>query len=184
MTKDQMPADIEVRGTTGEEKVKLERLEAKEAKETLGVFLSVEGNNREYIIKLKEKAEKFAEKIRTAKTSKEKTWWALEATTMKTLEYFMEATNLEKKEWEEIMQPICRYVVPKAGLNRNFSRQVMYTPKELYGMGIMNPWHKQHLRQIYTLLISTNRNSMTGDLIKASAEQLRLEMGTKGFFLT
>ena len=49
-------------------------------------------------------------------------------------------------------------------------------------MGIMHPWHKQFLRQIHTLMESTNDTSMTGDLIQASAEQLRLEMGTGGDF--
>jgi hypothetical protein len=40
------------------------------AKETLGVFLAMDGNNREEIIKLRAKTQEFADQIRTGSINK------------------------------------------------------------------------------------------------------------------
>ena len=70
LTTDQLPAKLKVKEVNGQNKVALERLEASEAKETLGVFLSVDGNNREQIDELQDKAEKFAAQVRTSKSTR------------------------------------------------------------------------------------------------------------------
>ena len=85
MIKAQILAKLKVKDVSGQYGAPLERLEAREAKETLGVFLSVDGNNREQIEDLQDKTEIFAAQVRTSKTSREEAWWALELTIMKSL---------------------------------------------------------------------------------------------------
>jgi hypothetical protein len=48
------------------------------------------------------------------------------------------------------------------------------------GLGIMHPWYQQQLTHLKTCLSETLTTSITGDLIKASLEELRLEVGMPG----
>ena len=63
---------------------------------------------------------------------------------------------------------------------RTFPRDVVYAPEAALGLGVFHPWHNQHLSQLQVVLQETNLPSITGDLIRASLEQIRLELGLSG----
>ena len=97
-TQDDFPGDISIRMADDLVRETLERLDFEVARETLGVFLSMDGNNREEVRHLREKAEAFANCVRTGFLSREDVTYALHRTVMKTLEYPMVATTMDQKQ--------------------------------------------------------------------------------------
>ena len=177
---DDMPGEILITGVDGE-RVILQRYEADVGQETLGVMQAMDGNNRDEIIHLRQKADHFADQMRTGFLSKNDAWFALTATIMKTMEYPMATTTMLEKEWNYIMAPILLSGLPRAGIDRNFPRAILYGPKSLQGFGIMHPWYHQELTHLKDCIKSTYHGGITGSLITASLEQLRLEVGLPGW---
>jgi hypothetical protein len=69
-TQEDIPGDLTIRDTCGTKRVILKRYNPDIAKETLGVFLAIDGNNKEQIIKLRNETEEFAEQLRTGVINK------------------------------------------------------------------------------------------------------------------
>ena len=67
--------------------------------------------------------------------------------------------------------------LPKAGINRNFPRKVIYTPPDFLGLGIVHPWYSQHLGHIQLIMEECITQSITGDLIKANLEKITIGNG-------
>jgi hypothetical protein len=140
----------------------------------------MDGNNMEETQYLRQKAVNFADCVRTGFLSRQDATYALHRTIMKTLEYSMAATTMDKLQWDYIMAPILQATLPRMGYVRNLPRDVVYTSEALCGLGVYHPWHNQHLSQMQILLQETALPTITGDLIRASPEQLRLEVGLPG----
>jgi hypothetical protein len=105
-----MPGDISIRGVDGVQ-VTLEQLEPSEARETLGVFIAMDGNWREEVRVLKEKTITFAEQLRVGSVTPNEAWYSFNVTVMKSIEYPMAATYITEKEWTEIMKPLVGIVL-------------------------------------------------------------------------
>jgi hypothetical protein len=118
VTKAELPGEISIRDTCGTQRVQLERVDPKEARETLGVFLSMDGNNKEQILQLRQKAEKWSECIRAGYLDREDAWYAINTTIMKSLEYPMMTTTISKREWNFILRPVLETGLPQAGINK------------------------------------------------------------------
>ena len=83
------------------------------------------------------------------------------------------------------MVPLLAAGSPRAGIARNFPRDVlMFGPTTVQGFGAMHPWCHQQLTHLIALLEHTQQQTMTGQLLIASFEQLRLEMGDASGFMT
>jgi hypothetical protein len=178
-----LPGNLTVRDTCGTKRVILKRYDPDIAKETLGVFLAMDGNNKDEIIKLRHKTEEFAEQLRTGVINKWDAWYAITSTIMKTLEYPMLATTITESEWDFIMQPIRKSGLPKIELARNFPSKVLYGPKKFQGMGIMHPFYSQEMSHLALCLHEGESATITGELLRASMEQLQLELGLPGSLL-
>lgn len=126
------------------------------------------------------KTEEFAAHVRTGFVSRDEAWFALETTIMKTLEYPMEALSLTKKDWDFVMTPVLQAVLPRSGIAQSFPRDVLYAPKEQFGMGLMHPYYRQNFKKINLLIKEYLQSSITSDLLKSNIEQLRLELGLPG----
>jgi hypothetical protein len=140
----------------------------------------MDGNNVAETKKLREKAEEFADCIRTGFVTQNEAWYALNAAIMKTFEYRMEAITLTKLQWDYIMSPVLMATLPRAGIVRTFPRNIVYAPMDYCGLGIMHPWYRQELTHLKVCLAETLTASITGDLIKACMEELGLEVGMPG----
>ena len=170
-TKDQQPGDLDVRGVSGNRE-HLSRLEPSEAKETLGVFLAMDGNNKKQIKHLRDKGTEFAEQIRSSSLNPDESWHAFKTTIQKTLEYPMEAINLTESEWDYIMQPILTATLPKSGIVRTYPRTLLYASRSFSGLGILHPYIHQQLKHIHTCMEQTITASITNNLIRSNTEQL------------
>ena len=180
-TKTDMPGDITIKGVDGV-RVILERLEPSEARETLGVFIAMDGNWRAQVVQLLELTTVFAQQLRVGSVTPNEAWYAFTVTIMKTIEYPMEATYLSEKDWLSIMKPMVGIVLQRSKFAKTFPRDVFYSSKTFQGLGIMHPWHRQEILHLITLCRETMHGSPTGELLQANAEQLRLEMGLPGSF--
>jgi hypothetical protein len=116
---------------------------------------AMDGNNRDEINYLRAKAESFADYMRTGFLSKNDSWYALNATILKTMEYPMATTTMTETEWNYIFAPILLASLPKAGLDRSFPRDILFGPSSLQGFGIMHPWYNQELTHLLVCLKQT-----------------------------
>ena len=110
-----MPGDINLRtGTLTTET--LRRLDPHETVDkTLGVYLAMDGNNSREIEHLKTEVQRFCETVRTQKIECNDAWYIFEHSIMKTLEYPLAALTLNYSEWDSIMKPLLKIILPKAG---------------------------------------------------------------------
>jgi hypothetical protein len=65
----------------------------------------------------------------------------------------------------------------------NFPAKYFTAPKIYQGLGIMHPYYNQELSHIATCLFEAERSTITGELIRASLEQLQVEIGLPGYLL-
>jgi hypothetical protein len=86
-----------------EELEKIRQIEPEEAVETLGLMLNMAGTDKVEAAYLRNKAEVWAEHIRTRVTTKNDGCYAPNTTVMKTLEYTMAKICPSKKEWDHVM---------------------------------------------------------------------------------
>jgi hypothetical protein len=168
---EEMPGEISIRDTTGNQVV-LDRHESQVATETLGVWQAMDGNNTTQIENLLRKTDEFAKQMQMGFLTKNNAWFAITSTIMITLQYPMAATTISEKEWEHIMIPILKVGLPRAGFACTFPRAVLCGPKSAQGLGILHPWYHQELIHLTVLIEHTQQGTMTGQLIKASLEQL------------
>jgi hypothetical protein len=175
-SKEDLPGDITIRDVDGT-RTGIDRLEPHEARETLGVFLAMDGNNKVQVEELRAKANDFASCIRTGFVTATEAWIALESTIMKTLEYPMLAINLTKRQWDYIMSPVLQYTLNRAGMAKNFAHCIVYGPSKYAGFNLVHPYFKQHYLQLAATAEHLSRPGITGDLLWANFEQLRIESG-------
>jgi hypothetical protein len=138
-SKRDVPGYIFVRDANGHTKL-LARLEPHEANETLGIFLSMDGNQQAKVSSLRRKTAAFAKQIRTGMLQQDEAWHALHSTIMKTLEYPMDAINLNRKQWDYVMAPLLKSTLPCSGVVRTFPRDLLYAPDTFTGLGIVHPY--------------------------------------------
>jgi hypothetical protein len=81
---------------------------------------------------------------------------------------------LTEKKWDFIMQPICKVGLPKVKISSKCPGVlVLYGPKIFEGMGIMYIYYNQEISHLTTTyLYEGNTNTITGELIRVSLEQL------------
>ena len=152
-------------------------LEPHKANETLCIFIAMDDNQKAQVSNLHEKAELFVEQVRTGFITHNEELHSLHSTIMKTLKYPMEAISLTKDQWNYIMMPILKSVLPQSSIIHNFPRDILYAPTSLFGMGLMHPYYKQHLKQLSLVLKELQKQDITAEWLTSTLEQLQLESG-------
>ena len=166
---------ISLKNSEGEV-VSLKQLAADEAQKMLGVWLAPDGNNRKQVEEMRASTVKWAERVRTGCIDRRDAWLALTMTIMKKLEYALPALTLTEEECNFIMAPALAAGLPKAGISRTTPRAVIFGSKEFQGFGL----HKLHttmgINHIQALLDHTWSKSVTGQLMRVSLENMKLEL--------
>ena len=176
-----MPGEISIRVADGTRAI-LQRYDPDHAERTLGIFPAMDGNPLRQIEHLTEKVKDFAQKIRVCrKKEKNDVWVAMTTSIMKTLEYPMRATCIGKNQWDKIMSPLLQACLPAAGFARNFPHTVIYGPTSHQGLGLLHPWYHQELHHLDVFWEEISNETLTGDLLQVSLEELRLELGLPGY---
>jgi hypothetical protein len=163
--------------------VELERLDVHEARETLGVFIAMNGNQEAQTQELWEKATAWAEKVRSGRFSPAEAWFSIQFCIMKSLEYPLIATSLSKAQCNQIMKPIRDARLPALGINRNLTLEVVHGPKRYQGVGIPDLWTTQCILKLWLALQHSDAPTITGHQLRATIELHTIKIRLPGQLL-
>ena len=155
----------------------LDQLEPTDARETLGVYLSPDGQNVEAIEQLRKKAKNWSDLVLTGHLTAEDVRKAMDTTVMKSLEYPLPALTLTEKECQKIMAPVLEVTLPKSRVCRTYPRAVVYGPKGTLGLGMNNLYLVQGSKHIAMLHQFLDTDSITGELLRHSIEITKIHLG-------
>jgi hypothetical protein len=180
---EECPGVISIRDIDGLSRVELERLDIHEAKETLGVWIAMDGNQHAQTQALIALANLWADRVRTGKFSPAEAWYSLQYCIMKSLEYPLMATSMSKKQCDDIMKPIRSAALSALGSNRHLSLVVVHGPQRYQGMGIPDLWTVQGILKLWITIQHGDALTITGHQLRASMELHTLEIGLPGNLL-
>jgi hypothetical protein len=163
--------------------VELERLDVHEARETLGVFIAMNGNKDSQTQELWEKATVWAEKARSGRFSPAEAWFSIQFCIMKSLEYPLMATSLSKAQCNRIMKPIQAARLQALGINCYLTLEVAHGSKRYQGVGIPDLWTSQGILKLCLALQHGDAPTITGHQLRASMELHTIEIGLLGQLL-
>ena len=172
------PADIWVTDFDGQRK-KLKRLEATVGDRMLGVRLSADGLDNEEVQYRKDQANQWKDRLQTGHLPRHLAWQSLTTTIMPQLEYPLPATTFTKQQCKEIMQPVLTAGLPASGIVRTISPAIVYGPMKYQGLGVHDLYVTQGISHTEKLINHAySSKDPTGQLLRASAQHLLLELGT------
>jgi hypothetical protein len=177
------PGELTIRNVSGLDRVTLERLEVSEARETLGVFIAMDGNQLTQMAELLIKTHRWADRVRVGRLTHAEAWFSLTLCMMKTLEYPLMATSLTQKQCDQIMQPVLDAGLKALGISRTLNRDVVYGPKRYQGLGIPDLWLTQGILKLWIAIAHGDAATITGSSLRAVLALHTLELGLPGSFL-
>ncbi len=159
----------------------VQRLEPHEARRTLGVRLAPDGNMETELDYLLDVAKDWQCKMKNSKLGRWESMFSLRNVLLRKLVYPLPATTFNKEQCQLIMSPILAQGLPLAGFIRTFPHALAHGPLKFCGINIPNLFTEQTLAHIHTLLKFSNQaQDLTGFLLRASGETMRLELGWTG----
>jgi hypothetical protein len=99
---------------------------------------------------------------------------------MKKLEYPLVVVNLTLKQCDKVMSMLLTTSLPKAGYNRNFPRKALHGPPSFMGGGVHHLYATMVVQHVQEMMTEAPQDSPTGQLIRTSIEQAKLELGLNG----
>ena len=158
----------------------VKQLDVHETYETLGVFLAADGNQDDEIEYLHDKATEWADRIRVSFLGESEAAKALQSTVVKKLEYPLLALTLTREECDYILRPLYTAILPKTRINRHFSRAMLRAPGGLLGLEFPCLYTQQVVSHVECLLRHGGNDSITGQLLEATIEVAKTELGQGG----
>jgi len=126
-------------------------------------------------------AKQWQKSMATAKVTHLAAEFGLRQVILRKLEYPLVATTFNRQQCANIMKPILSTGLPSAGIIRSFPRALVHGPWRWGGLNVPNLHTEQLVTHIHTILkFGGNLQDMTGNLLQASYEVLRLESGLSG----
>jgi hypothetical protein len=174
------PAHLSIRDVSGHNRVELDRLEVNEARETLGVFIAMDGSQEEQMEALLAKVLRWADRIRSGRLTHHEAWFSLILCMMKTLEYPLMATSLSKSQCDTIMKPILDAGLSALGFNCKMTRAVVYGPRRFQGVGIPNLWTLQGILKLRLAVAHGDAPTITGSSLRSVLALHTIELGLPG----
>ena len=176
-------AGLVVRDCDGNMKT-IERLSVSDAQRTLGVRLAPDGNNEAEVKFLRERAQDWADRVRTGHLPRRLVWESMHSTILKSLQYPLPATTLTESQCRSIMAPLLAQGLASAGVVRTIPRAVVYGPVKFQGLGVPSLFTFQKTQHILRILkYCLAEDHVTGQLIRHSLEATKLEIGCEGSVL-
>jgi hypothetical protein len=170
-----LPGELTVKDFDGIVKP-IQRMEPDETFETLGLWIAANGSLDRQFETLLDKVKNWSDKIRTSFLRTHDAAYALKVTALKKIEYCLLALNLSKHQCNELMRPILKAALPKAGYNRNFPKEVIHGPTSLLGTDIHHPYTTQLIAHLDILLWHGGQETITGQLLTGNLERTKLEL--------
>jgi hypothetical protein len=158
----------------------LKRLEVNESFETLGVQLNPIGDDTAIFKDMQKWAKNWSQQIKKSTLKDHETHTAMNITIMNKLEYPLVAVTLTRKQCDKIMRTLLTTSLSKAGCNCNFPRKALHGPPTLIGGGVHHIYATLVAKHAQDMMTEALHDSQTGQLIRTSIEQAKLELGLEG----
>ena len=180
-TIDETPGEISIQdpdGAPGDQKA-ITRLEVNQARETLGLWVAMNGDQTQQKQALKEKIEKWASKIKTKQLTTTEAWLSLQGGIAKGIGYPVAATCLSKRDCQDIMKPLLHVALPSIGVPSKFPRKLVHAPTQYFGQGIPHIWNEQGEAILGACLRHGQQKSSdsTSMLLRDIMASMRIELG-------
>ena len=150
---DEMPGNISIPDQDGN-MMTINIAELLSANKSLGIQLTLKGDQSKQKDVLKEKSEVFAAQIRARKCNKTTALWTFTNSFFPSMMYPMVATHFSEDEWIEIIRPALRATLSSPGVAKNFPRSVLFGPEKFSEL--------QHIPSLLTSRNNTHPNSIPG----------------------
>jgi hypothetical protein len=160
--------------------VELDRLEVSAARETLGVFIAMDGNQDTQMQELLQKAHRWADLVKSGRLTRTETWFSLVHCMMKTLEYPLMATSLSQAQCKQIVKSLLDAALPVLGINRHLTRMVVHRPRLYQGLRVPELWTLQGILKLWITVAHGNATTITGCNLRAALSLHTIELGLPG----
>ena len=127
------------------------RHEVHYAEKTLGVCISIDGNDEAEMTCLKDHSKLFVDQIRISKCSKNAALYTYNSSFVKSMEYAMPVTQFSEIEWNRIVTTVLEPSLQKAE-SKNNRQCVLYGPDLYQGFQVMHPYFNKEFCHIMTHL--------------------------------
>jgi hypothetical protein len=139
--------------------------------------MTIDGNKTSQFVRMKTAADDWASVVKSSFLRRNNLLPMISATIQKMMEYPMVVTTFSRRKWDEVMRPILRVALPKAGVCRSFPREAVYGPRRYNGLGVQHPFVLQVSHHINALLRHGLSDSLTGQFLLSNLECHQLEIG-------
>ena len=95
------------------------------AEKTLGVYISMDGNEDAELDYLLSMSKTFGSQMKTTKCTKNIALYTYNSSFLKSIEYSMAITQFSEQEWIKIMSPALGPTLQKAGISKNAPRSAL-----------------------------------------------------------
>jgi hypothetical protein len=139
------------------------------------VYLAPDGNNKDHVSYIRQKAEHWADNIKSNPVNKEEVWTALHRTIPFAMAYSLPATTLTQEECTFVMAPIYKTGLSKAGIASTISSAVRSGPLENGGLGLLDAYIHLGVSKVKTLLLTNIwQRTPTGMLLEMALDDLEI----------
>lgn len=156
----------------------LQRLAPDQSERTLGVRISPTGDRTKQFEYMLSQATSWADHIRSGGLPRPLVEQALRTTILKTLEYPLPVTSLNREECDKIMSKLFMSALPRMGMSRNFPRTILFGPRSRGGKEFPHLFTTQGSAHLAQILRHFGSESITGSLLRTEYEEHLLEIGS------
>jgi hypothetical protein len=160
----------------------LNRLEVNEARQSLGLWIVMDGNQTAQVAALRKIIKTWADKIRTKQLTRTEAWISLRMGFARAIRYSLTATCLSKADCTTLDSYLLSVALPALGFPAKSPHKIAHAPTSALGLGIPSLWTDQNIDHITSLLKHGDSNplNVTGCLLRDELATMRLELGLPG----
>jgi hypothetical protein len=161
-----------------QEQVDLERIEPWQGERILGVRIPIHGTMTEELTYRQQQTQDMAKALRKAPFDPQDAWMVYESRYRAALRFPLPVTTFTEAECHSIQQPFIYQLLPKLGLNRHTPRSVIYGPKLLGGLELMDLRCEQPHLHYQATLGHIRRQDQAGKGLRINISDLQAEIGS------
>jgi len=90
--------------------------------------------------------------VQTRRINPTESWYSINHTIMKTIEYPLAVTSISKKDIQDIMCPILQAALPKARIQKDFPRKLVYGTLMSEGFSVHDPSATQVIEHVHSII--------------------------------
>ena len=155
----------------------LERINPSDARLTLGLFQCIDGNEKEQFKYMLDNIHSWSQRLYTSHIKQSDAKIATSITINATLGYPLPATCLDHTQCSKLSTRLITSALPKMGVVRTASRALVFGPKSMGGLGLLDIRLQQLISHINMLIKFGNTDTVEGTLITSMMETHQLELG-------